>query len=237
VPVRIDPAAPPAWSRSGEMTVLVRSPAGKRRVIRALNAGSERLFSALLEPGDEWQPVKGVERARAAPEGVQLRVHASDLGENEARTLAGAIAGMLTDGGVSDALVTLPAEAPRTPAPAPVAAAANAYAEEAWARAAALLEPPPGARQLTVLDPAGASSLTASYALEGDADAALEPFTAAVRTHGCVLEVTEDSPLQPGVTRMRTLTFGGALRGTATVIESSWPPPWGPVVATVTIER
>jgi hypothetical protein len=182
---------------------------------------------------------EGVERAQATAEGVQLRVHASDLSEDEARALAAAIAGMLTDGGVSDALVTVPAGAPRAPAPAPapVAAAASAYAEEAWARAAALLEPPPDARRLTVLDPPGASSLTASYALEGGADAALEHFTAAVRTRGGVLEATEDSPLQPGVTRMRTLSFGFRLRGTATVIESSWPPPWGPVVATVTIER
>jgi hypothetical protein len=30
-----------------------------------------------------------------------------------------------------------------------------------------------------------------------------------------------------GVTRMRTLAFGGPLRGTVTVIESSWPPSWG----------
>ena len=35
---------------------------------------------------------------------------------------------------------------------------------------------------------------------------------------------------------MRTLAFSGVLRGTVTVMETSWPPPWGPLAATVTIE-
>ena len=153
VTVRIDPAAPAAWARSGATTVLVRSPAGTRRVIRALNAGAERLFAAVVDPDDGWQPMQGVERAVATPAGVELRVHASDLSDAQAQALAEAIADILRAAGVREALVTLPEGAPREPAPAPahVGAAAEAYAEEAWARAAALLEPPPGARPLTVV--------------------------------------------------------------------------------------
>ena len=147
-------------------------------MIRALNAGAERLFAAVVDPDDGWQPMQGVERAVATPAGVELRVHASDLSDAQAQALAEAIADMLRAAGVREALVTLPEGAPREPAPAPahVGAAAEAYAEEAWARAAALLEPPPGARPLTVVALPGASSLTASYALAGGADAALEHF-------------------------------------------------------------
>jgi hypothetical protein len=238
VSVRIDPAAPAAWSRSGEMTVLVRSPAGTRRVIRALDAGAERLFAAVVDPDDGWQPMQGVERAAATPAGVQLRVHASDLSDAQAQALAETIADILRAAGVSEALVTLPEGAPREPAPAPahVGAAAEAYAAGAWARAAALLEPPPGARPLTVLALPGASSLTASYALAGGADAALAHFRAAVRARGGVAEAAAGDAPQPGVTRIRTLAFSGALRGTVTLMETSWPPPWGPLAATVTLE-
>jgi hypothetical protein len=239
VTVRIDPAAPAAWARSGATTVLVRSPAGTRRVIRALNAGSERLFAAVVDPADGWQPMQGVERAAATPAGVELRVHASDLSDAQAQALAETIAELLLAAGVREALVTLPEGAPTEPVPAPehVAEAAEAYAEEAWARAFELLAPPPGARPLTVLDLPGASSLTASYALDADAEGALEHFRAAVRARGCPPPLVEEGPAQPGVARMRSLAFTGPLNGTVTIMETSWPPPWGPVVATVTLDR
>jgi hypothetical protein len=37
--------------------------------------------------------------------------------------------------------------------------------------------------------------------------------------------------------RSRTAEFAGAVTGTVTITETTWPPPWGPVVAQVTIRR
>ena len=58
-----------------------------------------------------------------------------------------------------------------------------------------------------------------------------------MRARGCPPPVVAEGDAQPGVARMRTLAFTGPLTGTVTIMETSWPPPWGPLVATVTLDR
>jgi hypothetical protein len=115
----IDPAAPRAWSNTSAVAVLVRSRSSKRRIVRALRAGTPALYAALMDPREDLPAVKAVGTPTPGADGVELRIDAPDLSEEEAGTLAAALARILDEAGVRDALITLPPDAPAEPAPAP----------------------------------------------------------------------------------------------------------------------